>query len=127
MAKPEWGAKRICQSCSAPFYDLRRDSIICPKCGARFDPEAVLKSRRTRGADEAVAEKPKPKAEVAEVTPDAGDKDAADDEGELPEDAIDAVDAVDDDDDDEVLEDASDLGDDDVSDVIDTSKDKEDT
>ena len=110
MAKPEWGAKRICQSCSAPFYDLRRDPIICPKCGATFDPEAVLKSRRTRGAEEPAAEKPKKKAEVPDVDLEADDEDA-----------------VADDEDDEVLEDASDLGDDDVSDVIDTAEDKDDT
>ncbi|HEM46397.1 MAG TPA: TIGR02300 family protein, partial [Alphaproteobacteria bacterium] len=52
MAKPEWGTKRICQSCGAPFYDLRRDPIVCPKCGTVFDPEAVLKSRRTRPQEE---------------------------------------------------------------------------
>lgn len=110
MAKPEWGAKRICQSCSAPFYDLRRDPIICPKCGATFDPEAILKSRRTRGAEEAVAEKPKKEVEAPDVEIDTDDEDA-----------------VADDEDDEVLEDASDLGNDDVSDVIDTAEDKEDT
>ncbi len=111
MAKPEWGAKRICQSCSAPFYDLRRDPIICPKCGATFDPEAVLKSRRTRGAEEVVAEKPKPKVEVPEVAADTEEEEVV----------------ADDDEDDDVLEDASDLGDDDVTAVIETPADKEDT
>ena len=48
MAKPEWGIKRTCQSCAAVFYDLKRSPISCPKCGAQFDPEAVLKSRRGR-------------------------------------------------------------------------------
>jgi uncharacterized protein (TIGR02300 family) len=48
MVKPEWGVKRICHSCSAPFYDLRRDPITCPKCGSQYDPEAILKSRRSR-------------------------------------------------------------------------------
>ncbi|MCC7047942.1 MAG: TIGR02300 family protein, partial [Alphaproteobacteria bacterium] len=37
MAKPEWGVKRTCQSCAAVFYDLRRDPIICPKCGTQLD------------------------------------------------------------------------------------------
>ena len=110
MAKPEWGTKRICQSCSAPFYDMRRDPIICPKCSATFDPEAVLKSRRTRGDEEPVAEKPEKKAEAPEVEAEA-------EEAEV----------VADDDDDDVLEDASDLGDEDVSDVIETPEDKEDT
>src|SRR3546814_8365480 len=50
VAKPEWGAKRICHNCGARYYDMRRDPIICPKCGPEFDPEAFLKSRRTRVA-----------------------------------------------------------------------------
>ncbi len=111
MAKPEWGTKRICQSCGAPFYDLKRDPIVCPKCDATFDPEAVLKSRRARGSDEEPVEKPKKKeadASKIELETDDGDE-VADDE------------------DDEVLEDASDLGDDDMSDVIDAAEDEEDT
>ena len=110
MAKPEWGTKRNCQSCSAPFYDLRRDPIVCPKCNATFDPEAVLKSRRARGAEEEVKEKPKKEADTSDV----------DLEGEEDEEAGE-------DEDDDVLEDASDLGDDDMSDVIDTSDDEEDS
>jgi len=48
LAKIEWGIKRICQACGALFYDLNKDPITCPKCDTGFDPEAVLKSRRTR-------------------------------------------------------------------------------
>ena len=36
MAKPELGLKRVCQSCSAKFFDLNRDPIVCPKCGTIF-------------------------------------------------------------------------------------------
>ncbi len=36
MAKSEWGEKRTCQSCGAPFYDLKKKNIECPKCGAAF-------------------------------------------------------------------------------------------
>ena len=48
MAKPKWGTKRICQSCAVKFYDFGRSPIVCPQCDAKFDPESLLKSRRTR-------------------------------------------------------------------------------
>ena len=48
MSKPEWGVKRICPSCNARFYDLKRNPIICPKCETTFDPEAHVKKRRGR-------------------------------------------------------------------------------
>ena len=48
MTNPEWGRKRICHACGAMFYDMRRDPIVCPKCDTKFDPEAILKSRRAR-------------------------------------------------------------------------------
>ncbi len=66
MSKPEWGTKRTCQSCGAHFYDLRKDTIVCPKCGATYDPEAVLKSRRGRVAEKLTPVKPV-EPEVAEV------------------------------------------------------------
>ena len=62
VVKPEWGTKRICPNCGARYYDLRRDPIVCPKCGAPIDPEALLKTRRAASrprsevADRAVAE-----------------------------------------------------------------------
>ncbi len=65
MAKPEWGRKRICYSCGSVFYDLRRDPIVCPKCDAKFDPEAILKSRRSRVT---VVEEPKPKPSAPDTT-----------------------------------------------------------
>lgn len=110
MAKPEWGTKRICQNCGAPFYDLRRDPIVCPKCGTVFDPEAVLKSRRTRPQEEPAPPKPAPaKAEVDEL-------ESADEE-----------EALESEDEDDVLEDANDLGDDDVAGVIDAGDEDDDT
>ncbi len=50
MAKPNWGLKRTCLNCSERFYDMKRDPIICPNCGAEFDPLALVKSRRARAA-----------------------------------------------------------------------------
>ena len=48
MPKPEWGVKRSCLSCGARFYDLNRDPIVCPKCGAEFDISALAKPRRMK-------------------------------------------------------------------------------
>ena len=110
MAKPEWGTKRICQSCSAPFYDLRRDPIVCPKCAAVFDPEAILKSRKLKAAEEIA---PAPKKDIKD--PEEILKAEGDDEAVAADD-----DAV-------LVEDASDLDDEDVSEVIETGKDKDET
>ncbi len=68
MAKPEWGVKRLCQSCATKFYDLGRSPIACPQCGARFDPEALLKSRRNRPTAAARPAKPPPKAPEVDKT-----------------------------------------------------------
>ncbi len=114
MAKPEWGVKRVCQSCAARFYDLNRSPITCPKCAAPFDPEALLKSRRSRPAP-AKAAKPEPNAGAgtASETPLKDDIKLDDASGEAA-----ATSAEDQDDDDTVLQDASDLGGDDISEVV---------
>ncbi|KJV09113.1 hypothetical protein VZ95_13495 [Elstera litoralis] len=115
MAKPEWGAKRICHSCGAPFYDMCRDPIVCPKCGTTYDPEAILKSRRSRAP--LPDDKPVKAAVVAAVVDEADLADVAD----LPDVEADLVeeDAVADEDDD-LMEDTSDLGEDedDMAEVI---------
>lgn len=98
MTKPEWGTKRVCQSCGAPFYDMRRDPIVCPKCGAVFEPENVAKLKRTRPAP----------AKPAPVSKEVED--------EIPSVENDAE--IDEDDEEEVLEDASDLEDDDELDEV---------
>ena len=61
MAKPELGAKQICPTCSSKFYDLGRRPAHCPKCGAEFDPEEALRSRRVR------PRAPLPEEEIEEV------------------------------------------------------------
>ena len=101
MSKPEWGTKRTCQSCGAHFYDLRKDTIVCPKCGTTYDPEAVLKSRRGR-----VVEKLTPVKPVVPETPEVEEETETEDIGAAEEE--------------EVIEDTSELGEDDedVSEVI---------
>jgi uncharacterized protein (TIGR02300 family) len=48
LAKPDLGTKRVCPSCASRFYDLQKRPIECPKCAFTFEPEALLKQRRTR-------------------------------------------------------------------------------
>ena len=116
MAKPEWGIKRICPSCGARYYDLRKDPPVCPTCNAEFDPEALLKSRRARPApsEEVVKKLPLPLqtslgVEVDDETADLVDADALP-VGDLEEDAEDEEDVL--------IEDASELGEDDMGEVV---------
>jgi uncharacterized protein (TIGR02300 family) len=108
VSKPEWGTKRTCQSCGAHFYDLRKDTIICPKCGATYDPEAVLKSRRGR-----MVEKLTPVKAVEPEVPEIEEDTEAEDLGT---------------DEEEVIEDTSELGEDeeDMSEVIEGVEDEKD-
>lgn len=107
MVKPAWGTKRTCQSCDAKFYDLCRNPIICPKCGAVYDPEAAFKTRRGRAADKVVPLKPEP-GKKGLIVPDLEIEEAEDLEPDETEE------------DEELIEDASELGedDDDMAEVI---------
>ena len=107
MAKLEWGTKRLCQSCATKFYDFGRTPIVCPQCGVSFDPESLLKARRSRPS---AASKP-----VKAVKAPAPAEDAEEADIELGDDLEEIEDT---DDEDAVLEDASDLDGDDVTEVV---------
>ena len=79
MAKAEWGAKRQCASCGERFYDLNRDPITCPECGALFELEALTRGKRIR----AVA-----RTEVVEKVIEADDAELVDDEDIDEDDAV---------------------------------------
>lgn len=100
MIKPAWGTKRTCQSCDAKFYDLSRSPIVCPKCGAIFDPEASLKTRRGRPVEKVVPLKPEA-AKPRKAEADIDIEEAEELETEEAEE------------DEELIEDASELGEDD--------------
>jgi uncharacterized protein (TIGR02300 family) len=34
------GTKRVCAACEVRFYDLAREPIVCPSCGAKHTPAA---------------------------------------------------------------------------------------
>ena len=47
------GIKRVCDACQVRFYDLLRDPIVCPSCGAQQTPmvqHAVEVGRRAPAA-----------------------------------------------------------------------------
>jgi len=115
VAKPEWGVKRACLACGTRFYDMRKDPILCPSCGIKFDVESIFRPRRSRPVPDEAPAKPA-------VAADTEDDDDIDKElAALADDSI----VDDDDDDDAAIEDTSDLADDD-SDVPVVPKDMED-
>lgn len=117
MPKPEWGKKRTCQSCGAVFYDLKRKTISCPKCGEAYNPEPLIKGKRAPAPAPVAAAPPKPKPvadapppeEDIEVLADEDDDEAAD-EDDKPAAKLTAKKGNDEDE--ELIEDASDLGED---------------
>ena len=120
MAKPEWGTKRICPSCGTRYYDLTRRPVVCPRCSTPFDPEAFLKSRRTRPA--APPEKELEPSGAEEL--DTGLEPEADETRE-EEETVPLEEAEEEDE--ELLEDASELGEDedDMAEVIENVEDEE--
>ncbi len=121
VAKPEWGAKRICPSCGTRYYDLLRKPVICPKCSTPFDPEAFLKSRRAR--PQAPVEK-----ELEPIGAEELDADVETEEAEIPGDEEEALPLEEaEEEDEELLEDASELGEDedDMAEVIENVEEDE--
>lgn len=69
MAKAELGVKRRCLNCNAPFFDLNRVPIVCPKCDAVFQVVEIARSPPRRGpirpADPVIADLVLPVGEEA--------------------------------------------------------------
>lgn len=42
MPKDEWGVKRLCGACGARFYDMMRNPISCPACGAAYSVDLAI-------------------------------------------------------------------------------------
>ena len=126
LAKPEWGLKRSCLSCGARFYDMQRDPIICPSCGAEFDPLALVRPRRARAAASQAKARAEEKAAGSQET-------VSEDEGLLvdnnDDDALEVDDDINlgDDGDEDLLaddsEDADIVDDPDVSEALENAKD----
>ena len=113
-----WGTKRMCPSCGAKFYDLRKTPIECPKCEFTFEPEVPKRPAREAVAKAAapVVKKAKASDEILEQAKDKKSDYDIDANIDVGIDVDDDDDAEDDEQNKGVLEDASDLmgGDDDV-------------
>ena len=113
MAKPEWGTKRVCQSCGARFYDLMRTPCVCPKCESVVETEVVFKPRRQSAESRA--------SKIAPVVADIGVGAIGVEAEELEVlDTDEAAPVEADDEEDTLMEDVGDLGadDDDMAEVM---------
>ena len=88
MAKPELGTKRACLECSTRYFDLNRDPVTCPKCGAIFE---IATQHKTRPAN---AKPEKAVAEDAPPEPSTVAEKAADDKPAVVEDPDDDTDVA---------------------------------
>lgn len=115
MPKPDLGNKHQCQNCSTKFFDLNKDPIVCPKCGAVFQVTPLT----TRAA------RPSPVPDDEETDTDLGAElvpleDADADEDKVVAAAVDEdADEIEDDAPDDTFLEEEEDGDDDVSDLID--------
>ena len=64
MPKAEWGTKRACPKCAVRFYDLNKDPITCPGCGATFDLATILETYK-----KPIKESPQKPEELTEINP----------------------------------------------------------
>ncbi len=86
MVKAELGTKRTCPSCSARFYDLLKNPIICPKCGVSFIAATLLPSKGdgapapVKARETQPAPSPEETAEVELVSLQDVEEDKADDD-----------------------------------------------
>lgn len=97
MSKVEWGVKRRCASCGAPFYDMQRDPIRCPKCDAPFVAVA-LASASTRAPRQSRVPRPYVPASIDPSPVEAGDAEVETVEDEELETDADEEDVADDED-----------------------------
>jgi uncharacterized protein (TIGR02300 family) len=133
VVKPEWGTKRVCPNCGTRYYDLHyrdHDAVPCPKCGAAFDPEALLKTRRSRAPAAVEEEAVEPMAEE-EIDADVEGEEEEEEEGVEAEEDEEGIHIEggdeEEEEEEELIEDASELGEDedDMAEVIENVEDEE--
>ena len=123
MAKAELGTKRQCANCSAKFYDLDKDPIVCPKChtvlqlaavAARPRPEAA----RAQAAEEEVVVPESQEAEFVSLEEADAEAQGKKPEGEAVEGGDEDIELEDEPMDDATFIEEQEEGDEDVADII---------
>ena len=110
MVKKEWGKKHFCPKCETKFYDMNKEVLTCPNCGADYKPEK--KSGRRGPAN------PTPRIEPKTAPDQTTEEELI--EVELDETLIDDEEDQQSDSDSSIMEDTSDIGGDeeDIGEVI---------
>ena len=90
MIHPKFGTKFTCFSCSAKYYDMKKQDPKCPKCGAdpKDDPalKAAEKGQKKGFKDEAEAEDFEDESYEADMDELVNDEEeGGEDEGEVEE------------------------------------------
>lgn len=93
MPKDEWGVKRVCPSCEGRFYDLQKEDMLCPYCGAEFSLTSLMSDKPTidKSAEKDKAEKTDAVDDADVVLDDDDDTDIVADDTLLDDDDDDNV------------------------------------
>jgi uncharacterized protein (TIGR02300 family) len=136
VAKPELGTKRLCANCSAKFYDLNKDPIVCPKChtvmeaamvAPRARPETAAVADAAAVAEEEVAAPETAEAEFVSLEEADAEVQGKKPEGEAVEGGEEDVEIEDEGMDDATFIEEQEEGDEDVTDIIGDVDDEEET
>jgi uncharacterized protein (TIGR02300 family) len=136
VAKPELGTKRLCTNCSAKFYDLNKDPIVCPKChtvmeaamvAPRARPETAAVADAAAAAEEEVAAPETAEAEFVSLEEADAEVQGKKPEGEAVEGGEEDVELEDEGMDDATFIEEQEEGDEDVTDIIGDVDDEEET
>jgi uncharacterized protein (TIGR02300 family) len=136
VAKPELGTKRLCTNCSAKFYDLNKEPIVCPKChtvmeaamvAPRARPETAAVADAAAVAEEEVAAPETAEAEFVSLEEADAEVQGKKPEGEAVEGGEEDVELEDEGMDDATFIEEQEEGDEDVTDIIGDVDDEEET
>ena len=110
MVKKEWGKKHFCTKCETKFYDMNKEVLTCPNCGADYKPEKKSSRRNPASSAPRIEPKTAPEQTTEEELIDV----------ELDDDLIEEEEDQQSDSDPSIIEDTSDIGgdDEDIEEVI---------